>query len=336
MAADLPAPLKAAIDARLEGVSRKDLAERSARMSAAYRSGASSTGVIASPADVTAYLVQRMPATFAAVSAAMESAAIATPAFAPRTLLDVGCGPGTAAWAAAETWPSISAATLVDSNRHFLNAADRLASAAPDALRNAMRTLADVTRTDLPLPKADLVTTTYALAELRETDRADFVQRLWDAATGMLLIVEPGTPDGFERLRASRKALIGAGAEIAAPCPHNAPCPIISPDWCHFSERLARSRDHRLAKTADAPFEDEKYAYIAAARPGLVSREGHNRVLAPPVISKGGMRLKLCTEAGTLISADIPRRDKAATKALRRTWWGDQVPADVIPQTDRP
>ncbi|MFX6186343.1 small ribosomal subunit Rsm22 family protein, partial [Acinetobacter baumannii] len=38
------------------------------------------------------------------------------PDFAPTSLLDVGAGPGTASWAAAEAFPSLHEFTLLDAN----------------------------------------------------------------------------------------------------------------------------------------------------------------------------------------------------------------------------
>ena len=119
-----------------------------------------------------------------------------------------------------------------------------------------------------------------------------------------------------------RGALIAAGATILAPCPHHAACPLTAPDWCHFSVRLARSRDHRLAKGADVPFEDEKFAYLIAARPHVASRPRTPRVLARPKAGKPGIELKLCTETG-LEHRFVGKRDKAAHAIARRLDWGD-------------
>src|SRR5450631_4712904 len=99
-APDLPAELKSALDARLQGLSRTDTAERAALISRTYRDGGGS-GAITSGADALAYALARMPATYAAVTASLNALGEIRPDFAPENLLDVGAGPGTAAWAAA-------------------------------------------------------------------------------------------------------------------------------------------------------------------------------------------------------------------------------------------
>src|SRR5262249_25705810 len=98
------------------------------------------------------------------------------------------------------------------------------------------------------LPPHDLVVASYVLGELSEADRAATVAALWERCAGALLRVEPGTPAGFARLRAARVALLAAGAHMLAPCPHEAACPIVDPDWCHMAVRVERSRLHRQAK----------------------------------------------------------------------------------------
>ena len=101
----LPAELKAALEAKLHGLSRSDAAERSARISETYRGGGGSAA-IRTEADALAYALSRMPATYAAVTASLNALVEIRPDFAPTSLLDVGAGPGTATWAAAETFSS--------------------------------------------------------------------------------------------------------------------------------------------------------------------------------------------------------------------------------------
>ena len=58
-APDLPAELRAALDARLQGLSRNDAAERAALISKTYRDGGNS-GAIGSAEDALAYALARM------------------------------------------------------------------------------------------------------------------------------------------------------------------------------------------------------------------------------------------------------------------------------------
>ena len=114
-APDLPAELRASLDARLRGLSRNDAANRAAQISQNYRGGGTSS-TIRSEADALAYALARMPATYAAVTASLNALAATRPDFAPVSLLDVGAGPGTATWAAAEALPSLQKFTLLDAN----------------------------------------------------------------------------------------------------------------------------------------------------------------------------------------------------------------------------
>ena len=321
MSAELPAALRAGLARELEGVSRKGLAERAQRTSQAYRAGRSSAGVIRGTEDALAYALARLPATYAACAAVFAEAAERAPDFRPARLLDAGAGTAAASWAALEAWPELAGVTWLDANPSFLEMAGRLAAGGPEALAAPARLRADLTASGADWPRADLVACSYALAEIAPERQAAAVEGLWGACEGLLALVEPGTPAGFERLRVAREALIAAGACILAPCPHAAACPIQAPDWCHFRVRLPRSRDHRLAKGADAPFEDEPFAYLLAARPGIGAPPAA-RVLAPPRAGKPGIDLKLCTPQG-LEARFVAKRDKAAYAVARRLDWGD-------------
>src|ERR1700733_4841950 len=126
-APDLPAELKTALDSKLQGFSRNDAAARAASISKTYRDGGGS-GAIRSEADALAYALARMPATYTAVVASLNALREVTPDFAPKSLLDVGAGPGTASWAAAEEFSSLQDFTLLDANRALRALALDLAS----------------------------------------------------------------------------------------------------------------------------------------------------------------------------------------------------------------
>src|SRR5258708_25377117 len=96
---DLPPDLKAGLARLAEGMSRKAIAERAAAQSRIYRAGGGSHR-IATAVDVLAYAFARLPATYAAAAAVFNATRESLPAFQPRSMLDVGAGPGTAAFAA--------------------------------------------------------------------------------------------------------------------------------------------------------------------------------------------------------------------------------------------
>jgi ribosomal protein RSM22 (predicted rRNA methylase) len=316
---DLPAELKAALDARLEGRSRGDVAARAAVISRTYRDGGTSSA-IKSETDALAYALARMPATYAAVSASLNAALEARPDFAPQTLLDVGAGPGTASWAASEAFPSLTSLMLLDTN-------PALRALALDLQRGSTRLSGlnyDAGEARAALAKAgaaaDLVIASYLIGELSETERKSLVEVMWAKTRDTLLIVEPGTPAGYARILNARTQLIAAGAHVLAPCPHDNACPLQAPDWCHFSQRLARSRAHKQVKGADVPFEDERFAYVVLTRKPATARL--SRILAQPLIGKAEISAKVCTPEGVTI-AKVPRRDKAAYAVARHWRWGD-------------
>jgi ribosomal protein RSM22 (predicted rRNA methylase) len=317
---DLPAELKAALDGKLRGFSRSDAAGRAASISKTYRDGGGS-GAIRSKADALAYALARMPATYAAVIASLNALVEIKPDFAPNSLLDIGAGPGTATWAATEAFPSLRDFTLLDAN-------DALRALALDLVSDSFR-LRDLSyergEARAALAKADaadLVMASYMIGEISDTEQRALAELMWAKTHDTLLVVEPGTPAGYARIIALREHLIALGAHVAAPCPHDGRCPLQTPDWCHFTQRLQRSRAHKQVKGAELPFEDEKFAYVALTRELVETRP--SRVLAQPAVTKVEIAAKLCTPEG-LVLTKVPRRAKADYAAARRWRWGDAV-----------
>jgi ribosomal protein RSM22 (predicted rRNA methylase) len=316
----LPPALKAALDAKLHGLSRSDTAARSALISKTYRDGGGS-GTIRTEADALAYALARMPATYAAVTACLNALLELRPDFAPHSLLDIGAGPGTASFAAAEAFPSLQSCALLDRNSALRALAMELAGENP-RLSKLNYSSAEARAALTQAETADLVIASYVIGELTEPERDDLVGLAWSKTNDTLVIVEPGTPAGYARIMAARTQLIALNGHVAAPCPHDSRCPLTPPDWCHFAQRLARSRAHKDIKGAELPFEDEKFSYCIVTRTPVQSRPA--RVLAEPAVGKVEVSAKLCTTGGVTI-AKVPRRDKSAYAAARRWRWGDGV-----------
>jgi ribosomal protein RSM22 (predicted rRNA methylase) len=322
---DLPADLREAIEGALGATPVAELGPAVEGLIARYRSPAEPgpEAILARPVDVLAYAAYRMPATYAAVLAALTQLAVAVPEpWHPRRLLDLGGGTGAAVWAATDVFGGLPEMTVLDRVPEALGLGRRLAAARP-ALRSVQWTQWRHGTDAAAIPPADLVTISYLLGELPEPERDRLVAAAGSGA-GAVVVVEPGTPAGHLRVLAARDALLAAGLHIVAPCPHAGQCPIRSPDWCHFAVRVNRSALHRRAKGATLGHEDEKFSYVAAVRdPGPASGPAAARVLRHPVYGKGLVRLRLCAPGGDAEEVIVSKRQGERYRAARDLAWGD-------------
>jgi ribosomal protein RSM22 (predicted rRNA methylase) len=322
-----PLELALAISRLLEGRPRKALTERAQRLSEGFRAQRPSCETIRHADDALAYATCRLPATYAATATVLEKVRDEIPQFQPRTLLDLGCGLGVAAFAALEAWPELESVTMLDHSHEFLALARQILPASSrSALAKARIVAAEMDALPENAAPFDLVVMGYSATELADPRLLPTVEAAWRHCAGALVIIEPGTPRDHRRLLKMRAALAQAGASIALPCPHAEPCPLTAPDWCHFSARLPRRRDHKLLKDATVPFEDEKFSYLVAARQGLALTPAFARILRPPRILKYGLELKLCACSGIRETA-TPKRDKARYDEIRKSSWGDRIAA---------
>ncbi len=326
--AALPETLLSALDQELGKYPQTRLTQSVERLSSRYReNNPASAPILSTDVDIAAYAGYRMPATYAAVHAVLTEAALRAPGFAPRTQIDIGGGTGAAIWAAADVWPSLEESTVVEQVPGAIALGRRLAGNADGkAVRGStwQRGLIDPAA---PAPDADLVTLSYVLGELPEARRADVVRWL-SAKARTLVLIEPGTPAGYERIVDARDQLVGLGLSLVAPCPHEDDCPIPrGKDWCHFSARLPRTGLHRQLKSGTLGFEDEKFSYVVASRTAPDRAGG--RILRHPVKRKGMVSLALCAETG-LTEKIVTKRHGQAYREARDAEWGDAWP--VSPQ----
>ncbi|GHF33128.1 small ribosomal subunit Rsm22 family protein [Streptomyces morookaense] len=319
--------LRAALAGLLDGLPPRQAAQAVERLIANYRGRTPThTPVLRDRSDVAAYAAYRMPATFEAVCSALGAFRDRLPEFVPATHVDVGGGTGAATWAVAAAWPEgTHRTTVLDWAEPALALGAELAGgAASEALRTAQWKRQAI-GASLALPDADLVTVSYVLGELTEGGRRAVTDEAARAASAVVMI-EPGTPDGYLRIIEARDRLIAAGFRVVAPCPHSAACPIErGTDWCHFSARVSRSSLHRQVKGGSLAYEDEKFSYVAAVRTGEVP-PAPARVVRKPQIRKGQVLLELCTPEEGLTRETVTKRHGPLYRDARDTDWGDSWP----------
>ncbi len=298
----LPQYVRRIIEERAEAVGFAPLKRAAAAMSDAYREGRPVR--MPDTERVAAYLVTRMPATYAAAYEVLGEVAARLAPGSVTSVLDIGAGTGAASLAARARFPD-AAITMVERDTSYAEVARLIVPYA--SIRNAPLAF--------PLPSHDLVIAAYSLGEIREP----VAKRLWQSARVAAVVIEPGTPKGFSFVRGIRDELLAAGAHMAAPCPAGTACPMADPDWCHFAARVERSSLHRRVKDGELGYEDEKYSYVALAREAIRLPAG--RVIRHPQQRPGFIVLETCTAAG-LRTERVTRRDRDAFRAARKVNWG--------------
>ena len=319
--AEFPQELTAALEALVVGQNQAALERDAKAISENYRlRTGKGERLLTKESEAAAYAAARMPATFAAAQAAL-SMALGASGLEPKTLLDCGAGTGAATWAA-DSLLELESVTCLEREEAMRSVGGRLMRESGGALADAAWESCDLTAPQ-PLPKAQLVVEGYMLGELREDMRLGVAQRLWDAAEQMLLLIEPGTPQGFANLAVVKAHLAGLGAHVAAPCPAGAAaCPMQGEDWCHFSVRVQRTKLHKALKGGDAPYEDEKYCYLALTREAPKAACAA-RVLRHPMIAPGRITLTLC-EGGEKRIRTVTKKDPL-WKRVRKIEAGDEI-----------
>ena len=92
-------------------------------------------------------------------------------------------------------------------------------------------------------------------------------------------------------------------------------------DWCHFSQRVERTSQHRQLKGGSLGYEDEKFSYLVVARQNVAAWGA--RIVRHPGKHSGHVQLALCTPEGRLEARTVTRSSKQAYKLARKTEWGD-------------
>ena len=316
----LPRELVLATEEEAAAFPFRDLVRAANAVSERYRGERPRTGRL-TKAECVAWAAVRMPATWAATTTVCRELQRLDAALQPESVLDLGAGLGSGIHASCETFPSVQRATAMEGEPALIAMAGRFAAVSSNAAVRSARWLERDLTIGPPFPEHDLVLLAWVAGEIDAPARALVIERAWQAAARALIVIEPGTPRGFETVRAAREQLGAAGAQLVAPCPAAGPCGAPPGEWCHFAARVERSAIHRRLKGGELSYEDEKFSYLIATR--QAARRAAMRIVRHPRHEPGLVRLTVCTgeEWRTL---EIRKRDRENYPAARKARWGEE------------
>ncbi|KAN0022516.1 hypothetical protein ACTFIU_004710 [Dictyostelium citrinum] len=333
-----------------------------------------STNIVVKPEDkpvitygkgqVLAYISHRMPGVYACTHRVFSEINTRLPDFKPTSLLDYGSGPGTVLWSADTIWgDSIKRIRAVEPSTFMSDVAKKLLEGNTNRVKWSPYLNTDqLRRMDGTIPVAELnemVTASYVLSELPSQEaRNNLVRELWNHVkpSGILVLIEPGTPIGFNIIKEARQLILdqepevisihkSTKAQVVAPCPHSGKCPMGSLSWCHFSQRVERPVFQKLAKGPHStmPYEDEKYSYIVLSKvvhssiPNQLEKQIEiypkeeleptkkwSRLIEAPLKRGGHVTMDVCSPNGSLNRVTVARsQGKKIYKEARKSFWSD-------------
>lgn len=297
----IPETLSIAIDKELSSHNTAALKRAREDLTHRYRQGLSPR--METKEERLSYLATRMPATFAVLEKVMSQIN-----YEGKTVLDLGAGPGTAYWA----MPGVRKITHLEHDRELIKIAERLAG-----INSVSEWVAGDFTTSI-FKAHDIALFSYSF---NEAVQLAVIEKAW-AVCETLVIVEPGTKQGYKNILLARDHLKTLGAYMVAPCPHYNPCPLKEGDWCHFAVRVARSGWHKDLKGGTMGYEDEKYSYLIVSK--TPSKELKSRIITPPEKHSGHMILNLCTQEG-IFKKTLSKKDGELYKAAKKLDWGDSI-----------
>lgn len=279
-------------------------------------------------ADTIAYLALRTPATYAQIFGSLSQINELIPSFKPKSVLDIGSGPGTGIWAAKTIWPSINLATCIDKNEHLLVTGEEITQKA-DIIQNSLWTKWDSVRDeDLNVPMSDIVIVANVLNELPISEAKNLLGQAFNRCRGVLIIVEPATPFGIDIIQTSAKSFANKNI-LLAPYIDNS-FVANKQQWLHFTQRFIRPEFQRRIRQrmrtdplTASDWEEAKYAYTAISKiPAEMKIWG--RVIGLTQKQKGFIEIPVLTKDG-ISNLKVMKRHKNNYNFAKDLKWGQII-----------
>jgi SAM-dependent methyltransferase len=254
----------------------------------------------------------------------------------PRSVLDLGSGPGPVAFAALDA--GASEVTAADRSAPALTLARALAAEAEEPLA----TRAWSGGAALPDGAFDTITLGHVRNELGRgpsalAERAALLERAAAQLRpgGSLVVLEPALRDTSRELLSVRDLLVARGYAVRAPCLWRGACPALvkATDWCHAERTWSPPPMlDALAREAGLHKEALKMSYLVLAPRGEAWPEPPPgrlfRIVSEPLEGKGRQRYMGCGPEGRVGLALQEKHRTAANEAFFGLRRGDVVAVD--------
>ncbi|XP_042228424.1 methyltransferase-like protein 17, mitochondrial [Homarus americanus] len=301
-----------------------------------------------------AYVVARLAPDFASLVRILREIKKRDTQFSPHTMLDFGSGIGSGMWAVDNIWPGIcKEAVCVDCSSEMNNLADKLLRGGdPDSPRT-VRAGGTFFKQFLPMSdvlKYDIVLCSRSLFELPDmASRLRTIDILWRKTAGYLIIVEPGTNEGYRLVleardyilelsrRASEEEEANPHGYVFSPCAHDMFCPRFfdgSNTPCNFEVNYQPFTFGRKTNTQKDRF---SYVVLKQGKRSDSTEQQWPRLVRSPLHRKKHVICRVCTKYGTLqeLTVTKQRHGKGCYRLSKNTSWGDLFPV-VLPECEPP
>lgn len=311
-------------DARALGDSAKQLHERYM-----LQDKGESPSYIRKPNDALAYLSLRFPATYAQISSTLLQIKDRVPDWKPASVLDLGSGPGTGILAATSVWPDIKMAVGLEQEASFLSLAEEIFYDAklPVDIKWEHRTIANWIASPSHT-NYDLIIIANVLNELPKDIKESFFAELQKRSSGIVLMLEPGTPRGFGIIQSAAKQVMSL-APLIGPYINNTFVPS-DEYWIHFPQRFQRPEYQRRIRQSmreselmASDWEETKYSYVAWGKVPM-THKAWGQSIGEVQRYHGYLIIPVLTAAG-IVKARVMKRHKAAYAAAKNIRWGELI-----------
>ena len=317
---ELPFEIKNYIENELNNINLKSLQKNAKQISQNYRNNLrDGKKMLSKEEEAIAYAITRMPATFGAVAKSLEKT-LEIYKSPIKSIADIGAGTGTASIAINELI-DVDKIECFEREKAMIETGKKIFKHYNNLESKAIWKNLDITK-DIIEDNYDLVVASYMINELKEEQINDVINKIWNISNKMILIVEPGTMQGYHNIMKAKEILVNLGGKIIAPCMSKI-CNLEKDDWCNFYCRVQRTKIHKNLKEGDSPFEDEKFIYIAISK-DEVPNEYEARIIRHPLVYNGYIKLKVC-KPNEIKELTITKKDKELFKRVKKLNHGDLI-----------